>query len=66
MAGGASWSLEVKLRPSGGAWRDPRLSVGEVFEGESSDEDEAEGAVSTAVTMVGSTWLDIFDMLMLL
>jgi hypothetical protein len=54
------------LRPSGGAWRDPRLRVAELSEGESSEEEEAVGAVSTAVTMVGSTWLDILDMVVFL
>jgi len=33
--------------------------MGELSAGESSEEEEAVGAVSTAVTMVGSTWLDM-------
>jgi hypothetical protein len=64
--GGASLFAGLKLRPSGGAAREPRLRVAELSVEEGPEEDDAVGAVSTAVTMVGSTWLDILDMLILL
>lgn len=59
LTGGASLSLGLRSSPAGGAWREPRLRVGELPVGE-----EVEGAASTAVVMVGSTCLDMSDIVM--